>query len=125
MPPFVLGHEFAGTIEEVGAQVEVYTRPEPRGCMVVSAATNCSPANDAIRGWLEERRRQRTESIITRLREAVDTGELASDTDPEALGDLFAALLHGLSTQARDGIPRHRLLALIRPAMMLLDRRDC
>lgn len=102
--------------------VEVYTRPEPRGCMVVSAATNCSPANDSIRGWLEERRRRRTESIIARVREAVDTGELASDTDPEALGDLFATLLHGLSTQARDGIPRQRLLALIRPAMTLLDR---
>ena len=35
----------------------------------------------------------------------------------QALGDYYAALLHGLSVQARDGIPAERLLALIRPAM--------
>jgi hypothetical protein len=49
-------------------------------------------------------------------------GELRPGTDVEALGDHFAALLHGLSVQARDGVPKKRLLALIRPAMQpLLD----
>lgn len=100
--------------------IGVYTGPGPRGCMVVSAATNCSAANDSVRDWLEQHRRQRTESIIARLRAAVAERELPPDTDPEALGDAFAALLHGLSVQARDGTPPRRLHALVDPAMAML-----
>lgn len=101
--------------------VDVYTDPKPRGCMVVSAAVNCSVANDQVRDWLEEHRRRRTESIIDRLRAAAAVGELAPGTDVQALGDAFAALLHGLSVQARDGVARRRLLALIGPAMTLFE----
>ena len=98
--------------------IETYTKPgNPQGCMVVSSATNCSIANDAVTVWLTEHRRARTASIIDRLRDAISTGELPADTDVEALGDCFAALLHGLSVQARDGVPKKRLQALIPPAM--------
>jgi AcrR family transcriptional regulator len=100
--------------------VDTYTRPEPRGCMVVSAATNCASENDAVRDWLEQHRKRRTESITARLRSAVAAGELPPGTDVRALGDAFAALLHGLSVQARDGVPRRRLMALIAPAMTML-----
>ena len=102
--------------------VETYTRPgKPKGCMVVSAATNCSSTNDAVLTWLATHRRGRTASIIERLRQAVNMGELPADTDVEALGDYFAAFLHGLSVQARDGIPKKRLLASIPVAVRLLD----
>ena len=101
--------------------VDVYTDPIPRGCMVVSAATNCSIANDRVRDWLEQHRRQRTESIAARLRTAALDGELPPGADVQALGDTFAALLHGLSVQARDGVPRQRLLALISSVKTLLD----
>jgi AcrR family transcriptional regulator len=101
--------------------VETYTRPgKPQGCMVVSSATNCSNANDAVTVWLAGHRRARTASIIDRLRNAISTGELPVNTDVEALGDCFAALLHGLSVQARDGVPKKRLLALIPPVMCVL-----
>ncbi|MDT5070623.1 MAG: hypothetical protein QOK02_6778 [Mycobacterium sp.] len=100
--------------------VAVYTAPEPRGCMVVSAATNCSAENDVLRDWLEQHRTQRTASITARLRSAVTAGELKPGTDVQAVGDAFAALLHGLSVQARDGVPRRRLLASIGPAMNML-----
>jgi len=102
--------------------VEIYTRPgQPQGCMVVSAATNCSAGNDAVLAWLAKHRRARTASLIARLRKAVKDGELPAQTDVEMLGDCFAALLHGLSVQARDGVPKRRLLALIPPALRLLD----
>jgi AcrR family transcriptional regulator len=102
--------------------VEIYTRPgQPQGCMVVSAATNCSAGNDAVMAWLAKHRRARTASLIARLRKAVKDGELPAQTDVEMLGDCFAALLHGLSVQARDGVPKRRLLALIPPALRLLD----
>jgi len=101
--------------------VEIYTRPQPRGCMVVSAAGTCTSADEGVREWLQRRRRQRTEAVVDRLETAVASGELPTDADPRALGDAFAALLHGLSVQARDDVPRKRLLTLVAPAMTMLD----
>ncbi|WP_197040073.1 hypothetical protein [Mycobacterium sp. URHB0044] len=88
--------------------------------MVVSAATNSSADNDAVREWLEQHRKQRTASIGARLRSAVAAGELRQGADVQAVGDAFAAVPHGLSVQARDGVPRRRLLALIGPARTML-----
>lgn len=102
--------------------VELYTRPDHSyGCMVVSAATNCSRDNDAIKQWLAQHRQQRTESIIQRFRQAVESGELKNDTDVVVMGDYYATLLHGLSVQARDGVSRERLLTMIPAAMTVLD----
>jgi AcrR family transcriptional regulator len=102
--------------------VETYAKPgRPRGCMVVSAATNCTVENDRVQKWLAEHRRTRTASIVARLKRAIQDGELRPDTNAEALGDYFAALLHGLSVQARDGVPKKRLLALIAPAIQVIS----
>lgn len=102
--------------------VLAYTRPGAAwGCMVVSAATNYSSENDAINAWLAGHRRARTDSIVERLRQAAHDGELKAGTDVAALGDYYAALLHGISVQARDGTSSARLLAMIGPAMRALD----
>jgi AcrR family transcriptional regulator len=102
--------------------VEIYTRPgRPKGCMVVSAATNCAVENDQVLQWLAERRRARTASIVARLKRAVQDGELNPDTDTQALGDYYATFMHGLSVQARDGVPKKRLLASNAVAMQALD----
>jgi hypothetical protein len=93
----------------------------PRGCMVVSAATNCSSENDRVREWLAEHRRLRTASIVKRMKKAVRSGELRAGTDAQALGDLCASLLHGISVQARDGVARERLLAAIPPLLAIFE----
>ncbi|MCV3210667.1 TetR/AcrR family transcriptional regulator [Mesorhizobium sp. YC-39] len=104
--------------------VETYTRPgQPQGCMVVSAATNCAAENDGVLNWLAEHRLARTASIIERLQQGVRDGELKPDTDAETLGDYYATLMHGLSVQARDGVPKQRLGELITVAMQALDAR--
>jgi AcrR family transcriptional regulator len=104
--------------------VETYTKPGwPQGCMVVSAATNCAVENDRVQEWLAQHRRARTVSIVERLNEAVRDGELKPGTDAEALGDYYATLMHGLSVQARDGVPNKRLHDLVTVAMQALDAR--
>jgi AcrR family transcriptional regulator len=104
--------------------VDVYAPPgNPRGCMVVSAATNCASGNDPVMRWLADHRKARTKSIVDRLRLAVKEGELEKTVDAAALGDYFAAVLHGLSVQARDGVPRKRLHALIDTALHALRTR--
>ncbi|MBJ7313646.1 TetR/AcrR family transcriptional regulator [Rugamonas sp. CCM 8940] len=112
-----------GAIERMLREaVLLYTRSgRPHGCMVVSAATNCSSQNDAVIVWLGEFRRARTKSIIDRLRLALKAGELKAGTDVVALGDAYATLLHGLSVQARDGVGKTRLLAMLTPAMAALE----
>jgi len=106
------------------AAIDLYTRKgHPRGCMVVSAATNCSDENGQLRDWLAERRKARTASIVNRIRQAVQAGELSPETDPNAIGDLFAAALHGISVQARDGVSGKRLLATVAPLLSLLQLR--
>lgn len=100
--------------------IELYTRRRgPRGCMVVSSATNCTDENDPLREWLAGHRRARTASIVKRIQEAVEGGELHRRTNAELLGDLYAATLHGISIQARDGVTRKRLLAMV-PALLAL-----
>lgn len=112
--------------EDVAAAIErmlsdavmLYTRHDaPQGCMVVSAATNCSEQNDGVLEWLRAQRHERTQSVIDRLRRGVADGQLGPDTDVDALGDFYAAQLHGISVQARDGVPRERLLAAVSIAM--------
>lgn len=93
----------------------------PLGCMVVTAATNCAEENEAVAAWLAGHRRQRTQSLIDRLQRALDEGELRAGTDVQALGDFYATQLHGISVQARDGVPRQRLLAAVQTALLLLD----
>ena len=112
-----------GAIERILREaVETYARKDrPRGCMVVSAATNCASENDGVREWLAEYRRRRTTSLIERLAKAVADGELAPSTDARMLGNYFATVLHGLSVQARDGVPEKQLLALLPAAMRVLD----
>ena len=102
--------------------VATYTdNAHPLGCMVVTAATNCAEENEAVAAWLAEHRRQRTQSLIDRLQRALDEGELRAGTDVQALGDFYATQLHGISVQARDGVPRQRLLAAVETALLLLD----
>ncbi|MBN8941198.1 MAG: TetR/AcrR family transcriptional regulator [Rhizobiales bacterium] len=101
---------------------ETYTQAgRPQGCMVVTAATNYARDNEPVFAWLSKLRRAQTDAIVARLRQAVAAGELKAGANAQALGDCFASLLNGLSVQARDGTPRARLLALIAPALQVLD----
>lgn len=103
--------------------VALYSHGElPQGCMVVSSATSVSEDNQGVMRWLMEHRQQRTQGIIDRLQAAILAGELPANTDAESLGDYFAAFLHGLSVQARDGVSRARLEKAVKLALTMLDR---
>ena len=104
--------------------IDIYTRADlPKGCMVVSAATNCAVENDGVLQWLAERRLARNALIVYRLEKGIRDGDLKSDTDPQALGDYYTTLLFGLSVQARDGVPKQRLHDLVTVGMQTLDAK--
>jgi hypothetical protein len=106
--------------------VITYTRPDrPRGCMVVSAATNCSPENRTVMNGHSEHRRARNRAILDRLHKALEEGELLPGADTQALADYFGTLMSGLSAQARGGVSRSRLLATIPASMSPIELSIC
>ncbi|MFJ9806757.1 TetR/AcrR family transcriptional regulator [Streptomyces sp. NPDC101158] len=93
-----------------------YTDPaHPPGCLMISAAINCSTPE--VADALRDRRNANIARIEERIRRDVEVGELPADTDARALARLSGAVLQGMSQQARDGAPRQELELLAELAM--------
>lgn len=81
-----------------------YTRPDrPRGCLLISATTNCSPRSAGIAARLRDLRAAGLRALEDKIAGAVRSGDLPAGTDPHALAVFYAATLQGMSAQARDG----------------------
>ncbi|KUJ64365.1 TetR family transcriptional regulator [Streptomyces albus subsp. albus] len=95
-----------------------HTLPDhPRGCMVITAATNCTPQSaDVLRG-LQERRNSAVARIERMIRADIARGELPADTDAHALAVYSSTVLQGMSQQARDGADRATLETVAEIAM--------
>ncbi|WP_172382120.1 TetR family transcriptional regulator [Streptomyces sp. MNP-20] len=93
----------------------------PTGCMIVLAATNCSPANAPVRDHLAAWRRSGAEMMAERLRRGVEEGELPAATDTEAVAAFYTTVVQGMSVQARDGASRATLDKTVDRAMAAWD----
>ncbi|WP_396452865.1 TetR family transcriptional regulator C-terminal domain-containing protein, partial [Actinomadura sp.] len=97
---------------------EIYTDPShPPGCLVISAATNVTPQDAEIATFLRDARSANLKRFESRLRAARTDGELPSSADPKALAHYFAAVIQGMSQQARDGATRETLTDIATQAM--------
>lgn len=81
-----------------------YTRSDrPRGCLLASATINAAPQSAHIATRLRELRAAGLQALEDKFAGAVRSGELPADTDAHAAAVFFAAVLQGMSAQARDG----------------------
>ncbi|MEU3459321.1 TetR/AcrR family transcriptional regulator [Streptomyces sp. NPDC006733] len=88
-----------------------YTDPgHPRGCLVISAAANCT-SPDVVES-LRERRNANVREIRRRIQADTDAGVLPRGTDAGALARYTGAIVQGMSQQARDGASREELAAV-------------
>jgi AcrR family transcriptional regulator len=102
----------------LGEAAAAYTRPErPRGCLLITAATNCSPQSADIAARLRELRAADTRALEDKIAAAARAGELPADTDAHALATFYAAVLQGMSAQARDGSSRSDLEQIAEAAL--------
>lgn len=93
-----------------------HTKPgRPRGCLIISAAANCS-AED-VREALRAIRTANIQDIERRIAAAVASGEEPPDTDPHALARFVGTVIQGMSQQARDGATRADLELIADTAM--------
>ncbi|MFD4376944.1 TetR/AcrR family transcriptional regulator [Streptomyces sp. NPDC058486] len=107
----------AGVARMLREAADHYTEPgHPRGCMVISAAINCSTPE--VEEDLRARRNANLAAIEERIRRDVDTGALPPGTDPRTLARLSGAVLQGMSQQARDGATAEELTAVAETAML-------
>ncbi|MFI8825759.1 TetR/AcrR family transcriptional regulator [Streptomyces sp. NPDC053431] len=93
-----------------------YTDPaHPPGCLMISAAVNCSTPE--VADALRDRRNANIARIEGLIRRGVESGELPAATDSATLARLCGAVLMGMSQQARDGATREELERLAEAAM--------
>jgi AcrR family transcriptional regulator len=97
---------------------------EPRGCMLVLGALNCTSEDAdgaAASEHLHRLRLASYRSIADRIRRGIREGDLPRGTDAEGLATFVTALVNGLSVLARDGASRAALNAAVDRAMRTWD----
>ena len=97
---------------------------EPRGCMLVLGALNCTSedADGAVASeHLHRLRLASYRSIADRIRRGIREGDVPRGTDADGLTTFVTALINGLSVLARDGASRAALNAAVDRAMRAWD----
>ncbi|MFD5318946.1 TetR/AcrR family transcriptional regulator [Streptomyces sp. NPDC127098] len=99
------------------AAVEYTVPGRPHGCLVISAVATYSESAEEVAEGLREMRRHNVGAFERRIRQDVDAGLLAQDTDAAALARFAGTVMQGMSQQSRDGASREELLAVVEAAM--------
>ncbi len=89
--------------------VEVVTREEGPGCLLVHGALATGEGSAAVRADTAARRAENRAALRARLERAAEAGEFAPGTDPAALAEYLTTLTHGLAVRAADGAPAEQL----------------
>lgn len=89
----------------------------PPGCLLASSIVSCSAGSADVREALAVIRRGIEAALRSRIERDVDEGVLPADTDAEMLAGHMFAVVQGMSTLAKDGAGRDRLLRIVDGAM--------
>lgn len=108
-----------GTVRRLleAAAHELTRKDQPTGCMVSLAVTHCSLAAEPVQASLRACRHVSYALLKARIERGIESGELASDTDADALATFYVTVLQGMSVQARDGASRESLCVVGEAAM--------
>ena len=89
----------------------------PPGCLLASSAISCSDAANDVKLELAAIRRQVEERLRTKILQSIDQKQLPVNTDADGLAAMTMAVIQGMSTLARDGATREKLLHIGEMAM--------
>jgi len=99
-----------------------YGAGHPKGCMVALGVMSATgPDNAAVTGALTASRARTRAGFLASVERGIAQGDLAADTNPQALAAVFDSFLLGVSTLARDGVPHEQVDAAITQVMRLWD----
>jgi len=97
-------------------------RDHPPGCLVVSAAANCSPQSTSVQRRLKSLRLLTPRALEEKMESAKAGGRLPADVDVHSLALFYASMLQGMSAQARDGVSREELEGIADAALRAWPR---
>jgi AcrR family transcriptional regulator len=89
----------------------------PSGCLLASSTVSCSAAAADVQEALAGIRRAIERRLTDKIVQAIDTGQMDAATDAEALAAHTMAVIQGMSTLARDGATREKLMRVSTAAM--------
>jgi AcrR family transcriptional regulator len=90
----------------------------PRGCLLASSAISCSAAAADVQSELAAIRRRIEARLKDKIVRAVKSLEMPVDANADALAAHIMAVIQGMSTLARDGASRKKLLRISDAAML-------
>ena len=97
-----------------------YTGTEtPAGCLLASSAISCSDAASDVREELASIRRAIEARLCRKIAQSIEAGQLPEDADADGLAAATMSVIQGMSTLARDGAPREKLLCVGQMAMRM------
>jgi AcrR family transcriptional regulator len=95
-----------------------YTDPShPAGCLVITAATNCTAAAGDIQEELRAIRNANIDTLGGLIDRDIAAGQLPRSTDSSTLARFYGTVIQGMSQQARDGATPAELLAVTDAAL--------
>lgn len=101
---------------------QAFTDPAtPPGCMLATSAISVSAAAADVQAELATIRNGVEAHLGARIERAMADGELSADLDADALAGHTTAVIQGMSTLARDGATREKLLRVVATAMKAWD----
>lgn len=101
---------------------EITRQDAPHGCMLILAAPTGAMENTGVREFLAGLRHDMFAAIRDRLARGIADGELtASPANLDAIARYYTTVVQGLSVQARDGVSRLDLEAVITCAVAAWD----
>nr|WP_210323293.1 TetR/AcrR family transcriptional regulator [Rhizobium leguminosarum] len=101
----------------------IFAAPEhPKGCMISTAVLNCASENDGVADHVAALRRQSLSGFAARIERGIREGDLKAGTNAGALARFVAAIVQGMSVQARDGASLEELLDIATLAIAEVSR---
>ncbi|MFD7901026.1 TetR/AcrR family transcriptional regulator [Kitasatospora sp. NPDC059747] len=106
----------AGVDRMLREAAAVLTDPaHPWGCLLVGSTVNCT-SPDVVQA-VREQREANVRDLESRIRADVAAGLEPAGTDPAALAQFIATVVHGMTLRARDGASRAELEQVAAVAM--------
>ena len=92
----------------------------PAGCLLASSAISCAAATADVQGELAAIRHRIEARLRDRITRAIQGGEMSggAEVDADALAGHVMAVIQGMSTLARDGATRRKLMRVAAVAML-------
>jgi AcrR family transcriptional regulator len=94
----------------------------PPGCLLATAAISCSAAAQDVQLELTAIRDRIGACLMRKIAEDIAAERLPTDTDADALAGHVMAVIQGMSTLARDGASRDKLLRIAAVALAAWPR---